>query len=85
MTPYTFVNDRLLINRSNLPSNLLIVRFLYCCCNFVLILFHVCAPKGEILQPQFCLFVCVEVLRPSQQPRSCRADQSPINTVPGQA
>ena len=33
----------------------------------------------------FCLFVCVEVLRPSQQLRSCRAGQLPINTVPGQA
>ena len=32
-----------------------------------------------------CLFVCVDVLRPSQQLRSYRADQLPINTVPGQA
>ena len=31
------------------------------------------------------LFVCVEVLRPNQQLRSCRAGQLPINTVPGQA
>ena len=31
----------------------------------------------------FC-FVCVEVLRPSQQLRSCRAGQLPTNTVPGQ-
>ena len=31
------------------------------------------------------LFVCVEVLRPSQQLRSCRAGQLPINSVPGQA
>ena len=31
------------------------------------------------------LFVCVEVLQPSQQLRSCRAGQLPINTVPGQA
>ena len=30
------------------------------------------------------LFVCVEVLRPSQQLWSCRAGQLPINTVPGQ-
>ena len=29
----------------------------------------------------FCLFVCVEVLQPSQQLRSCRAGQLPINTV----
>ena len=29
------------------------------------------------------LFVCVEVLRPCQQLRSCRAGQLPINTVPG--
>ena len=29
--------------------------------------------------------VCVEVLRPSQQLRSCRAGQLPIDTVPGQA
>ena len=35
-------------------------------------------------RPKF-LFVCVEVLRPSQQLRSCRAGQLPINTVPGQA
>ena len=28
-------------------------------------------------------FVCVEFLRPSQQLRSCRAGQLPINTVPG--
>ena len=27
-------------------------------------------------------FVCVEVLRSSQQLRSCRADQFPINTFP---
>ena len=32
-----------------------------------------------------CLFVCVEVLRPTQQLRSCRVGQLPINTVPGQA
>ena len=31
------------------------------------------------------LFVCVEVLRPRQQLRLCRAGQLPINTVPGQA
>ena len=31
------------------------------------------------------LFVCVEVLRPSQQLRSNRAGHLPINTVPGQA
>ena len=31
------------------------------------------------------LFVCVEVLRPSQKLRSCRAGQLPINSVPGQA
>ena len=31
------------------------------------------------------LFVCVEVLRPKQQLRSCRAGQLPINTVSGQA
>ena len=31
------------------------------------------------------LFVCVEVLLPSQQLRSCRAGQLPINTIPGQA
>ena len=30
-------------------------------------------------------FACVEVLRPSQQLRSCRAGKLPINTVPGQA
>ena len=33
----------------------------------------------------FHLFVCVEVLRPCQQLRSCRVGQLPINTVPGQA
>ena len=31
------------------------------------------------------LFVCVEVLWPNQQLRSCRAGQLPINTVLGQA
>ena len=32
------------------------------------------------------MFVCLcEVLQPSQQLRSCRASQSPVNTVPGQA
>ena len=31
------------------------------------------------------LFVCVEVLRPSQQLRTCQAGQLPISTVPGQA
>ena len=31
------------------------------------------------------LFVCVEILRPSQQLRPCRAGQLPINTDPGQA
>ena len=30
-------------------------------------------------------FVCLEVLRPCQQLRSCRVGQLPINTVPGQA
>ena len=30
-------------------------------------------------------FVCIEVLRPCQQLRSCRAGQLPINTVPGKA
>ena len=30
-------------------------------------------------------FICVDVLRPSQQLRSCRVGQLPINTVPGQA
>ena len=38
-----------------------------------------------IFQLSFVLFVCVEVLRPSQQLRSFRAGQLPINTVPGQA
>ena len=33
----------------------------------------------------YYLFVCVEVLRPCQQLRSCRAGQLPINTVLGQA
>ena len=32
-----------------------------------------------------CLFVCVAVLQPCQQLRSCRAGQLPINTVPWQA
>ena len=31
------------------------------------------------------LFVCVEVLQPSLQLRSCRAGQLSINTVPGLA
>ena len=38
-----------------------------------------------LVTPKFCLFVCVEVLRPSQQLRSCQAGQLLINTVPGQA
>ena len=33
----------------------------------------------------FFSFVFVEVLRPKQQLRSCRAGQLPVNTVPGQA
>ena len=33
----------------------------------------------------FKMFVCVELLRPCQQLRSCRAGQLPINTVPEQA
>ena len=33
----------------------------------------------------YFVFVCVEVLRPCQQLRSCRAGQLPINTVPRQA
>ena len=40
---------------------------------------------GPQVQLRSGLFVCVEVLRPSQQLRSCRAAQLPINTVPGQA
>ena len=38
-----------------------------------------------IMSCKVTLFVCVEVLRPCQQLRSCRAGQLPINTVPGQA
>ena len=34
---------------------------------------------------QYIYFVCVDVLRPCQQLRSCRAGQLPINIVPGQA
>ena len=41
--------------------------------------------EREFLQPSKVLFVCAEVLWPSQQLRSCRAVQLPINTVPGQA
>ena len=37
-----------------------------------------------VMQNAFVLF-CVEVLQHSQQLRSCRAGQLPINTVPGQA
>ena len=40
---------------------------------------------GPQVQLRSGLFVCVEVLRPSQQLRSCRVGQLPINTVPGQA
>ena len=40
---------------------------------------------AEIHPNQMVLFVCVEVLRPSQQLKSCRAGQLPISTVPGQA
>ena len=35
--------------------------------------------------PETYLFVCVEVLWPCQQLRSCEAGQLSINTVPGQA
>ena len=46
-----------------------------------------CAKDWTVTDPQVQLrsglFVCVEVLRPSQQLRSCRAGQLPINTVPG--
>ena len=38
----------------------------------------------NVLDILFC-FVCVEVLRPRQELRSCRAGQLPINTVPEQA
>ena len=31
------------------------------------------------------LILCVEVLRPCQQLRSCEANQLPINAIPGQA
>ena len=44
--------------------------------------------KSDILDgcaPMFEECFYVEVLRPSQQLRSCRADQLPINTVPEQA
>ena len=40
---------------------------------------------GPQVQLRSGLFVCVEVLRSSQQLRPCRADQLTINTVPGQA
>ena len=39
---------------------------------------------GRMTYIWYCLFVCVEFLRPSQQ-LSCRAGQLLINTVPGQA
>ena len=46
-----------------------------------------CKVYMVILNPgiTIVLFVCVEVLWPSQQLRSCRASQLPIYTVPGQA
>ena len=40
---------------------------------------------GTRVQLRSGLFVCIEVLRPSQQLKSCRAGQLPINIVPGQA
>ena len=40
---------------------------------------------GPQVQLRSGLFVCVEVLRPSQQLMSCRVGQLPIKTVPGQA
>ena len=40
---------------------------------------------GPQIQLRPGLFVCVGVLRPSQQLRSCRVGQLHINTVPGQA
>ena len=42
-----------------------------------------CLKASFLALVNFC--VCVEVLRPSQQLRSCRAGQLPINTVAGQA
>ena len=45
-----------------------------------------CKASTQTTAPWLLLhvFVCVEVLRPCQQLRSCRAGQLPINTVPGQ-
>ena len=43
------------------------------------------AESNERTGQYFFFLVCVEVLRPSQQLRSCRAGQLPINIVPGQA
>ena len=47
-------------------------------------------PDGHSVWPGghsmvYGMFVCDEVLPPSQELRSCRAGQLPINTVPGQA
>ena len=41
--------------------------------------------ENFVIKTLGALFVCVEVLRPCQQLRACRAGQLPINTVPGQA
>ena len=41
--------------------------------------------KMTMIRSRLVLFVCVEVLRPSQQLWSCQASQLPINTVAGQA
>ena len=41
-------------------------------------------PLGQFFMEAESLCVCVEVLRPSQQLRSCRTGQLPIKTVPWQ-
>ena len=47
-----------------------------------IIVFNLYLPSGPRPFPVLGVFVCVDVLRPSQQLRSCRAGQLPTNTVP---
>ena len=66
------------------PHNLAILSSFFLASNAILVLLarH---SSGELRCSGTVLIVCVEVLWPCQQQRSCRAGQLPINTVPGQA
>ena len=64
---------------------LLFVCLLLLFCFVFLFVFFVVYFFNRSLNQLGGLFVCVEVLWPCQQLRSCLAGQLPINTVPGQA